>query len=146
MVLLPGNKIIAMLRTNDRSLPKEMKAADAAYLYQSDSYDRGLRWTEPRNAGIWGHPAHLFYLQEKRNILCVYGYRKKPFGIRACLSSDFGQSWDLENEIIISDDGSGIDLGYPVSVQLEDERILAVYYFYKEGKVRFIACSIYKID
>jgi len=60
--------------------------------------------------------------------LCVtYGHRKKPFGIRARLSSDEGKTWS--HEIILRDDGFDGDLGYPRTVVRPDGRVLTAYYF-----------------
>ena len=60
----------------------------------------------------------------------TYGYRRPPLGVRACLSSDCGKTWDLANEIVLRLDGGTLpeqnrkvadaDLGYPTSVQLAD--------------------------
>ena len=60
-------------------------------------------------------------------ILCTYGYRRPPFGERACLSDD-GITWDPANEVIIRDDAPNGDLGYPASVELDSSRILTIYY------------------
>ena len=66
----------------------------------------------------------------------TYGYRRPPWGIRACLSHDCGRTWDIDNEIVIRMDGGtpdgqkrkvgDSDLGYPVSVQLDDSTIFTV--------------------
>jgi len=71
-------------------------------------------------------PPHLLQLSDGR-ILCTYGYRRPPFGQRACISDD-GITWKKENEIILRDDAFNKDLGYPVSVELEPGKILSVYY------------------
>ena len=83
--------------------------------------------TTPRPTEILGKPPHLLKLQDGR-ALVTYGYRHQPFGERACVSLDGGQSWDYENEIILCDDAPSWDLGYPASVELEDGTILTVYY------------------
>jgi hypothetical protein len=80
---------------------------------------------------MWGFPAHLLELRDGR-ILCAYGYRQKPYGVRATLSRDGGRSWDVANEIVVRDDGGTSDLGYPVSVQLPDDSVLMAYYFNQE--------------
>jgi hypothetical protein len=53
--------------------------------------------------------------------------RKIPYGERACISKDGGKTWDIENEIILSLSDSG-DLGYPASIQLDDDSIITIYY------------------
>ncbi|HOX40221.1 MAG TPA: hypothetical protein PL033_19735 [Candidatus Brocadiia bacterium] len=54
--------------------------------------------------------------------------RHAAFGQRACVSSDGGRTWDYKNEILIRDDAANGDLGYPASIQKDDETILAIYY------------------
>lgn len=76
-------------------------------------------------------------------ILCTYGYRRKPFGIRAAFSEDDGLTWDMNHEVIIRDDGIHRDLGYPASVLLNDGRILSTYYFHGEDGVRYIGGSVW---
>jgi sialidase-1 len=119
LVELNSGKIVAMFRYQ----PKDR---DQHYMRQSESYDGGKNWTPTYKTNIWGYPPHL--IQLKNNwILVSYGVRREPFGEYACLSRDQGQSWDFENQIIINSAING-DLGYPASVQLEDETIYTVYY------------------
>jgi hypothetical protein len=59
--------------------------------------------------------------------VCSYGYRRPPFGQRACISAD-GVLWKLENEVILRDDAPNGDLGYPASLELEPGLVLTVYY------------------
>jgi len=99
------------------------------YLYQSVSEDGGSTWSDvPQRTEMWGHPAHLLRLRDGR-VLCTYGYRREPFGIRACLSQDGGRSWDVAHELILRCDGVHGDLGYPTAIELDDGVVLAVYYF-----------------
>ncbi len=132
LLRLPDGKIIAMLRTE----------GDDHYLYQAFSTDEGRTWEGLRRTEIWGYPAHLIRLRSGR-ILCAYGYRREPFGIRAVLSEDDGETWDIEHEKVLRKDGLHEDLGYPASVQLDDDRILTVYYFHGDDGIRFIGGSIY---
>ena len=122
LLYLPSGKLICMIRVH-RLAEQEY----GYYLYQTDSYDQGVTWSTPRRTSIWGHPPHMVHLSSG-NILCVYGYRRPPFGIRACLSHDEGQTWDIQNELILRADGIGVDLGYPTSVQLPDGTIFTVWY------------------
>ncbi|MCX7009129.1 MAG: exo-alpha-sialidase, partial [Kiritimatiellaeota bacterium] len=75
---------------------------------------------------IGGNPPALVLLKDGRLALS-YGYRKKPFGVRARISSEEGKSWGPE--IILRDDGLTGDLGYPRSLARPDGKILTVYYF-----------------
>lgn len=114
---LPDGRIIAMMRCHDAG------ESVGNYLYQSVSGDGGISWSPFQQTPIWGYPAQLILLKSG-NILCTYAHRRHPFGSRACLSYDLGQSWDYENEKIIRDDSLPGSVGYPTSIQLEDETIL----------------------
>ena len=78
----------------------------SGYFTQMWSDDGGRNWSEPLLTDIWGphSPPHLLRLQDGR-ILCTYGYRRQPMGIRAVLSSDGGETWDTENTVILREDG-----------------------------------------
>ena len=135
MIRLSSGKLLSVMRTND---------ADG-YLYQAFSTDDGWVWQGLKRTAMWGHPCNLLELRSGR-ILCTYGYRREPFGVRAAISDDEGATWDMENEIVIRDDGLHGDLGYPASIQLQDGRILSVYYFHGEDGIRYIGGSIYAED
>jgi len=84
----------------------------------------------------------MIKLQDGR--LCLtYGYRDVPYGIRAKLSEDDGETWG--EEIILRDDGGNYDLGYPRTVQRSDGKIVTLYYFndHPEGE-RYIAATIWE--
>ncbi len=116
LIHLPSGRTIALLRTGP-----------AGWLYQSDSHDLGKTWSAPARTPMWGYPAHLRQLQDGR-LLATYGHRREPFGIRACLSSDEGKSWNIESEIVLRDDLKNRDLGYPTTTQLDDGTLLTAYY------------------
>lgn len=128
--------MIAMIRTG-------------GYLYQSDSSDNGRTWSKAAPTKIWGFPAHLQELRDGR-ILCTYGYRRAPFGLRYCLSRDGGKTWDIEHEVVLRADGGSGDLGYPSVVEFPDGRVLAVYWMNEEkpgvpdSDVRYIAGTFFK--
>ena len=81
---------------------------------------------KPFATPLWGHPPSLALLSDGR-VLCTYGYRRPPYGQRACLSND-GVHWDLQDELVLRDDAPNADLGYPASIELEPGTILTVYY------------------
>jgi len=120
--LLSG-RIVMMIRAT--AIPYD-DGADRCRMWGSYSDDNGATWSAPYETPLWGYPPHLLQLSDGR-ILCSYGYRRAPFGERACISED-GITWKLENEIILRDDAANKDLGYPVSIELEPGRILTVYY------------------
>lgn len=135
LVQVRSGKIICMMRAS---------FGGGDYLRQSESFNEGETWTPFWKTPIIGHPPHLLQLHDGR-LLCTYGYRHQPFGIRACLSNDEGEIWNIEHEIVIRSDGRGGDLGYPSSIELEPGTILTVYYFHDETEARFIAGSIFTV-
>jgi len=91
-----------------------------------------------------GNPPSMVRLTDGR--LCVaYGYRSKPIGIRAKLSSDNGKTWGPE--IRLRDDGRTWDLGYTRTVQRPDGKLVTIYY-YTTGKnpEQHIAATIWNPD
>jgi hypothetical protein len=108
------------------------------------SLDNGQSWkldqTPAPDLGE-GNPPSMIRLADGR-VCLTYGYRAKPYGIRARLSSDGGHTWD--EEIILRGDGGGRDVGYPRSVQRPDGKIVTVYYFHDQPKSdRYIAATIW---
>ena len=112
---------------------------EGSYLLETWSDDGGRTWSQPLRTAIWGYPPHLLKLRDGR-VLCAFGYRREPMGVRAVLSHDGGVTWDMDNVIILRDDGGtpsefrsdvqsgGADVGYPISTQLSDGSILTTYY------------------
>jgi hypothetical protein len=113
------------------------------YLYQAISKDGGETWTDLHETPMWGHPAHVLQLSDGR-LLCTYGHRRPPYGIRGCFSSDGGQTWDIENEVILRADGESVDLGYPCSAELSDGTIVTVYYIHGSDLIRHIAATCWQ--
>jgi hypothetical protein len=107
------------------------------------SPDNGHKWyllAEPR-LDNHGNPPHMIRLKDGRLVL-TYGYRARPYGIRAVISKDNGRSWS--DEIVLRDDGGSWDLGYPRMVQRADGKCVTVYYFNERGRnERFIAYTLW---
>lgn len=76
----PG-ELFCILRTSDQG----------GYLHSCRSLDGGATWSAPQPTSLFGHPGHLLVLRDGR-LLCTYGRRTAPFGVRACLSADGGRS------------------------------------------------------
>jgi hypothetical protein len=112
-----GGKLIVHIRNHNRH--------SAGETLQCESSDGGSSWSQPHEIGVWGLPSFLTRLRDGR-ILMSYGHRRKPFGNQARISEDGGTTWS--EAITISADGSGGDLGYPSTVQLDDDSLLTVWY------------------
>ena len=166
---IDGNEM-AFIRTKDERILAHIRSDNHPYLMESWSYDYGLTWTYPTHVyseavgNIIGGPPHLLRLKDNR-ILCSYGYRRQPMGIRAIISEDEGETWQAP--IILRDDAGyasslhkekwlwskfrfskpnpAMDCGYPVSIQLEDESILTAYYITCEDRITGIEATKWKV-
>jgi hypothetical protein len=93
------------------------------------SNDGGKNWSfvceaAPNIGG--GNPPALVLMKDGRLAL-TYGYRAKPYGVRARVSENQGRTWG--DELVLRDDALSGDLGYPRAVQRPDGQILSAYYF-----------------
>ncbi len=139
-VLLPDGRILAALRC-------QIDARNA-WPELFESADGGRTWHFVTRISDWGGPTHLLRLADGR-LLASYGYRIKPYGIRARLSVDDGRTW--EPELILRDDAGSWDLGYPRAVQLGNGQVMVAYYHNRaddpvqcDGGVRHIAGTIFR--
>ena len=117
--------IVAMMRT---------EPAYGTCMWVGRSSDLGKTWSKPVQTPLHGHPAHLLRLRDGR-LLCTYGVRDQPIGIRACLSRDDGRTWRAE-DIVVLRTGSdfGPDSGYPVTLEWDDGTLLSMYYLTRGAK------------
>ncbi|HRJ74169.1 MAG TPA: sialidase family protein [Terrimicrobiaceae bacterium] len=126
-------RIVALSRyANKKGQPADIE------LRQIASTDGGKTWTPPRKTGMMGYPAHVLRL-ENGWLLAVYSRRIPPMGQRACLSKDNGQTWLVEEEMVLSNAApqDAGDLGYPSSAQLPDGSIWTVFYQVDEPHGKF---------
>jgi hypothetical protein len=117
--------IVAMMRT---------EPALGSKMWTAYSTDRGQSWSKAVETSLHGHPPHLLTLSDG-TLLCTYGFRDPPIGIRAALSRDHGRTW-LEKDIVsLRSDGSGRpgDNGYPLTAELPDGTLVSVYYITRDG-------------
>lgn len=119
------------------------------YTQVYESHDHGRSFRLLSRVNDWGAPASLNQLPDGR-IVCVYGYRRPPYGIRARVSEDGAHTWGAE--VILRDDGGSGDLGYPRTHLRADGALVTVYYFNEahdaiqmRGGVRYIAATIWGI-
>jgi hypothetical protein len=96
-------------------------------LYVCQSSDAGETWSKPAVTSIDGLPGHVIKLSDGR-LLCSYGRRKAPFGIRMSLSEDSGRTWMTEQEIVVREDLPNGDLGYPTTIEYEPGCLFVCYY------------------
>ena len=110
-------------------------SANSRETLQSESTDGGKTWSVPHPIGVWGLPSHLLRLRDGR-LLMTYGYRRKPFGNQARISTDHGKTWS--KPITISGDGANGDLGYPSTVELQDGILLTAWYEQMSSRPRAV--------
>jgi len=140
-VRLPDGRLLAALRCRGTDAGVTHDWID---LYVSS--DRGTSWecigTPVSATGRGGNPPTLTLLQDGR-LLLVYGYRDAPFGIRARVSKDQGQTW--EPEILLRTDGGCHDLGYPRTVQRPDGTVVTAYYYNDAPDTeRYLAATLWR--
>jgi hypothetical protein len=116
---------------------------ETGYLSEMWSEDAGKTWSHPTLTEIWtpSSPPHLLKLTDGR-ILCSFGYRREPMGVRAVLSSDSGETWDIANTVVLRDDGgtpSGLET--PEEVDLEALRLSGG--AYQAEVARVVASTMY---
>lgn len=121
------NNIIAFIRTHYNN----------EYGYTSISYskDKGKTFSKPEATNIKGYPLNPLILNNKK-ILLTYGYRLKPYGIRAKILDKIENKNIIENinnskELIIEDKIKNADCGYPSCIN-DGNNIICVYYGCKE--------------
>ena len=147
VVTFPDGEMLALGRA-DESFHTEgsyMPVGGVGELRSARSHNWGLSWSRAERTGIFGQPAHLLRLGGDR-VLCTYGYRRKPYGIRVVESNDRGRTWQAEKTVILRDDAPTWDMGYPMTLQLDDELFLTTYYFADSEGVRFIASTTWSLD
>ncbi len=130
----PKGDIIGFLRTGGFK--------DQAVISRSTDGGKTFKW---QSMDFQGHPLNALQLPDNR-VLLTYGYRHKPHGIRARILNPECTDFETASEIVLRDDGDNGDIGYTWSVQLDDNRVLVIYYFNKENGTRYIAGTIIEID
>ena len=109
------------------------------------SKDGGITFQKWESMGFQGHPINALRLPDNR-VLITYGYRHKPYGIRARILNAECTDFQTSTEIILRDDGGNSDLGYTWPVLMDNSHIMVTYYFNKENGTRHIAATILKIN
>jgi len=140
-VRLSESDILVIIRVREDG-PDGARGWLASYL----SEDNGQTWhqlDEPVSMlGGGSNPPALIQLRDGR--LCLtYGVRVEPFRICAKLSSDQGRTWG--EEIVLRDDGTNGDVGYPRNAERPDGKLVTVYYFNdpQTGPERYIGATIW---
>ncbi|MFC2951557.1 sialidase family protein [Marinicaulis aureus] len=141
IVVLPNGKVLASLRYQ-----RDARSVIWTEIYES--HDGGRTWGFLSRLNDIGAPGDLVPMRDGR-VVCVYGYRTMPSGVRYKVSEDDGRSWG--REIILRDDGGSWDCGYPRVIEVEPGKLLTVYYINRKddpmqmnGGVRHIAWTMFR--
>ena len=118
MVELKNGTLLGLIRYHG-------KVGGGSGTCQTESHDGGKTWTPIRRVPINGFPAHAIILKDGRILV---SYAKRDGGMEgeyAIFSSDNGKTW-VDDRMIAP--WVGWDIGYPSSVQLDDGRVMTVFY------------------
>ncbi len=131
----PGGDIVAFIRTADFN--------DQACIARST--DGGKSFGKWQSMGFQGHPLNALRLPDGR-VLLTYGYRHKPYGIRARILNAECSDFATSSEIILREDAGNSDVGYTWPVMMGKTRILVTYYFNIDNGTRHIAGTVLEIE
>ena len=126
----PKGDLVAFMRTD--------KMDDAACIARSTDGGKTFHW---QKMGFKGHPLQALRLPDNQ-VLLVYGYRHKPYGIRARILDAECTNFSTAEEFVIRNDGGGYDLGYPWAVMMGNDQVLVTYYYNVNAGTRHIAGSV----
>ncbi len=119
VIELPDGRLFGAIRAQDKGIPHGFS------IYTTVSCDGGKTWSDLKCTDVSGSPPHLL-LHSSGALICAFGRREAPFGERAMVSHDLGETWS--DEYILDERAKDGDLGYPASVELDDGSIVTVYY------------------
>jgi len=140
----PSGRILVIFRCHanqlqDESLPLRDRQYNSRFQALVTSDDDGETWT-PWKRSVHGYPAHMLGLRDGRIFLTVGTRWKGQAGCLARVLDPEGTELetapiyetvpDLETtpDVIIQSDSLSHDCGYPWSVELNDGRVLVVYW------------------
>jgi len=141
-VRISPNKLVCALRRYERG------QIGWGWIDAYGSNDNGRTWqllSRVASCGSHGgNPPSMVRLQDGRLVL-THGYRSKPEGIRARISSDQGKSWT--GPIYLREDGRTWDIGYTRTVVRPDGKCVTIYYYTTEqNPEQHIAATIWDPD
>ena len=126
--LTPSGRILVLFRCHPG------RPGQPPFLAEVYSDDGGQTWSPWRQTTMQGCPGHLLGLKDGR-IFATVGTRWP--GQQGCLARVLDpEASDLDRapDLVIRSDSRDSDCGYPWSVELQDGRVLVVYYYvYQDG-------------
>lgn len=115
--------------------------ADKLNVLQTHSTDNGKTWAPITDTGLKGYPAFLTKTR-KGQLITTYGYRFEPLGNHVAISEDHGQTWSPA--MPVNTDSKG-DLGYPSTIEIDDNVFLSLWYDSKDRKETYLRLARWSI-
>ena len=108
------------------------QGAGGAWICRSN--DGGKTWPEWEEIQPYSRrvPGCIVKLPQDDTVAVIHTYRQYPFGIRAFLSHDGGQTFDTSTSYVLSDTAWNEDSGYPSAVVYEDGTVVVAAYTTKD--------------
>ena len=146
----PGFGEVATLRCRDgrllaalrRQIPDTSgEGFEDTVLTESD--DNGKTWSAPRPLLPTAKVHAVLNELADGRLLCTYSNYHVPFGVSAVLSTDGGQTWDLDNTVRLST-SNGYWVGWAVTLQLPNGELVTSYAAttYAEQPPQKVTCEV----
>jgi len=135
-----SGRLISLLRTQTDYLRPGVNFEDTylnMHITVSDDNGKTFGPAKEINSIFASSPFHALRLKSGK-VFISYGYRKKPFGIRAKICGPELEDLEQAPEVMLCDDAPNGDLGYPHAVQLKNDAILLSYYISGNDGIRKI--------
>lgn len=113
-------------------------------LATSESTDGGKTFSPWALCNVRASGIHAVVLHDGR-VLVTYGYRHRPFGVRARICAPDLRDLESAPEIALVADAPNGDVGYPWAVETEPGRALVVFYAPSPGGTRRIDAVLLEV-
>ena len=120
----------SVIRRRDGSLLAAVRAcgAEGQRLITVTSTDGGRVWgARQAITGVHEIPGGWLKLSEGR-LVCFYGHRNPPYGVRGRISFDEGETWREDVTLVVDDTWPTRDCGYPTAERLPDGTCVVAWY------------------
>ena len=135
--ITPTGRILALYRCHPQGI-----FAGAKFLALVYSDDGGNTWSKWRKTAISGSPGHMLKLKDGRIFITVGTRWEGQMGCLARVLDPEAKDIDSASTIVVRSDSKSRDCGYPWAVELNDEKVLVVYYYHYSDNHRGIEASI----
>ena len=142
--LTPSGRILVLFRChpNERSSADVQENRPDKFLALVYSDDGGETWSPWRPTTIRGSPGHMLGLRDGRIFVTVGTRWEGQRGCVARVGNPEGTDLDAAPDLVVSNDSRSADCGYPWAVQLNDGRVLVVFYRHHPDGIRGIEGAI----